>query len=71
MRREKMWAITGNCGLCTGTAYTRQDAIRLHIQDLCIIPSERFPTEKAAWKWCRKKGDHAIKVIVEYKEVEK
>jgi len=46
-----MWAITGIFGLYTGTWLCRKDAIQQHCKD----------TGKN-WKYCREKGDRAVKV---------
>ena len=63
---ENMWAIHGVHGLYTDTAHTRTEMIARHVNQLFIIPSPRFPTEKQAWAYCKKKGDKAVKVEIKY-----
>ena len=50
---EIFWAITGNCGLYTGTWQRRYDAIAAH----------SFALGKS-WKKCYRNGDRAIKVKI-------
>ena len=49
--KEIMWAIIGTCGLYTGTWLYRRDAIEEHCEAL-----------GKNWKYCRRKGDKAVKV---------
>ena len=75
---DTRWVIVGKCGLYTGQWLTREDAIREHVhakyfiappaQVLVMTHLNHFQNEKAAWDWCRKKGDKAIKAQVVWKE---
>lgn len=67
--REVLWAIVGKFGLYLGTATTRKGMIQEHVNNLYIIPSDKCPDTRTAWKDCRQKGDRAVRVTVEY-EVE-
>jgi len=71
MRKKRivaMWAIcnTDMDALYIGTALTRREMISRHVHDLCIIPCQKYPTEKKYWDYCRKKGDQAVKVDISY-----
>ena len=64
--REVLWAIVGKHGLYLGTATTRKGMVREHVNSLYIIPTDKWPDIQTAWKDCRKKGDKAIRVNIEY-----
>ncbi len=50
---EIMWAIHGKYGFYIGTWLTKHDAIQAHCEDL-----------GKSWKYCKKKGDRAVKVLI-------
>lgn len=64
----KRWAIVGVHGLYVGQCLRRRDAIDEHVRARFVVPSDRFPTEKKAWAYCRKKGDRAVKISIVWKE---
>ena len=57
--KEIMWAIIGQFGFYCGTQFTRKEMIKEHTDDL-----------GKTWKYCRNKGDRAVKVVIALYEEE-
>jgi|GEM_PF-2950338 len=80
MPKEKGWAIAGNCGLYTGWAQTRNQAIADHVSAIWE-GAEGFGKiseyaygrgldrdQARAWAKSRKAGDRAVRVVLTYKQ---
>jgi len=63
MKKEIMWAIHGDYGFYTDTAFTRREMIRKHCIAYCPV-SGPYPDDmlKRVWRKCRANGDRAVKV---------
>ena len=65
MKPAIMWAIYGEYGLYTDTAFTRKEMIRKHCIEYC--PLDKLHSNgmlKRIWRKCKERGDRAVRVEV-------
>lgn len=56
MKKQLGWAIVGEHGLYAGWFHTKGDAIKEHCESL-----------GKDWKYCRGKGDRAVKIEIKFR----